>query len=117
MRQNPHKVSAMLHRAKKIGLDQIAQILCSELNAAKLSMMQLEQKNRALFRGSGSRALLAEPDEIDNAILPDHAGIEGSWTMVRESSSKRCRTTITRMRNQRNHEDSDNDSDGSIYEL
>lgn len=117
VKQKPDKMSAMLYRAKKIGISQPAQILVSRFNAAKMSVMQYDKKSRALLRNSGSRALLAEPDEIDDAIIPDHAESEGVWTMVEGSSRRRRQTTVIRTRDWQAIDDSDDDSDGSIYEL
>ena len=113
----PHKMSAMLHRANKIGLKDPVQILNSQFNAAKSSMTQYDQKSRALLRGCPSRALLAEPDENEDAILfGDTADREEGIIVDRTRTRQRC-TIIVRTRNLQVDDESDDDSDGSIYEL
>ena len=62
-------MSAMLHRARKIGVDSPIDILTAELDAVRLSVLALDKKQQALLRGSGSRALLAEPDEFEDQII------------------------------------------------
>lgn len=63
-------MSAMLSRAKKIGVDAPAQILTTQLDAIKMSITSYEKRQQALLRGSASRALLAEPDEDEYQIIP-----------------------------------------------
>ena len=110
-------MSAMLFRAKKIGLQFPAQILSSQLDAMKLSMMQHEQRSKALLKGCGSRALLAEPDENEDAILfGDTEDREEDMIVDRSRTRQRC-TAIARRRNLQIDDESDDDSDGSIYEL
>lgn len=117
-RQKPRNVQTMLGRAKKIGIESPAQILMLELNDAKASIMQYNKVRQTLLCGSASRALLAEPDEDVDQIIP--AATHG-WKRIASSTSNRGEGAIEMFGS---HNDAavisdvlEEDSDGSVYEI
>ncbi len=94
-RQKPDKMATMLSRAIRVGLDSPAEILTNELDAAKASILTYARREQQVLQGCASRALLAEPDEIEDEIMVDAS---------EDDEMPRC--------------DSDDDnSNGSVYEL
>lgn len=111
-RQKPKQMQLMLGRAKKIGLESPAGILTSELDASKLSVIAYEKKQQILLRGSASRALLAEPDEFENQIVP-------SPRRTRQRIMYDLEESDTPGADEDEHivYDVDEDIEGSVYEL
>ena len=106
-RQKPDKMAIMLRRAIKIGLDSPAEILTKELDAAKLSILAHAKREQRVLQGFASRALLAEPDEVEDEIMAD--ADEGHV-------QAECNSEDEDYLEAGYHSDND-DSDGSVYEL
>lgn len=105
-------MQVMLGRAKKIGLDSPADILASELDAAKLSIVAYENKQQILLRDSASRALLAEPDEFEDQIVPSPRRRTKRIMYDLEESDTPCA-------DEEEHivYETDEETEGSIFEL
>lgn len=63
VRHKAERMKTMLMRAKKIGLEDPAKIVCGELDAVKINLMLYEKTQQKILQGKGARGLIMEAGE------------------------------------------------------